>query len=146
MSNESQINFERSRRNQPRCRFAQHDASEARPYIYVMRQLASFTDRSRLRDSHPYSRHRASGPPKPGRRSIELLRWLWRHAPTLFPFKSKISTEFMLALDAYNRPLFESMAKSSKPYGPPHSGTVHFVRNFPFESNTCIRLLRGSAT
>ena len=48
----------------------------------------------------------------------------------------------MCALDAYSRPLCESMAKSSKPTGCPHSGTDHLVRNFPFESNTCIRLLR----
>ena len=27
------------------------------------------------------------------------------NVPILFPFKSKISTAFMLALDAYNRPL-----------------------------------------
>ncbi len=39
-----------------------------------------------------------------------------------------------------------SIAKSSKPTGCPHSGTGHLVRNLPFESNTWIRLLIGSAT
>src|SRR5262249_25503705 len=48
--------------------------------------------------------------------------------------------------DAYSRPVFGSMAKSSKPCGCPHSGTIHLVRNFPLESNICIRLLIGSAT
>src|SRR5437588_738946 len=38
------------------------------------------------------------------------------------------------------------MAKSSKPTDCPHSGTGHLVRNFPFESNTCIRRFIGSAT
>src|SRR5438876_11892391 len=57
-----------------------------------------------------------------------------------------MSTAFVLALDAYNRPTFESMAKSSKPTGWPHSGIDHLVRNLPVESNSCIRLLRGSAT
>src|SRR4051812_31094189 len=66
--------------------------------------------------------------------------------PILFPFKSRMSTEFILALDAYNRPVFESTARSSKPYGRPHSGIDHLVRNFPFESKTCIRLLSESAT
>ena len=47
----------------------------------------------------------------------------------------------MLALDAYNRRAFESMAKSSKPCECPHSGTDHLVRNFPLCSNICIRLL-----
>ena len=66
--------------------------------------------------------------------------------PILVPFKSKTSTASKCVLDAYSRPVCESMARSSKPAGSPHAGTDHLVRNFPFSSNTCIRLLIGSAT
>ena len=40
-----------------------------------------------------------------------------------------------------NRLSLASMARSSKPSGCPHSGTDHLVRNFPFESNTWMRLI-----
>ena len=66
--------------------------------------------------------------------------------PILFPFKSNTRMASKCVLDAYKRRPFESMARSSKPAGGPHSGTDHLVRNFPFSSNTCIRLLIGSAT
>src|SRR5262249_39057727 len=66
--------------------------------------------------------------------------------PFLLPFRSKTSSASILALEAYNRFVLGSITKSSKPYGRPHSGTDHLLRNLPLESNTCIRLLRGSAT
>ena len=103
--------------------------------------------RSRLRGSRPCLGRRASGSTRPEADGpSSLFGGFGVKLPILVPFKSKTSTASMLALDAYNRPDLESIARSSKPCGRPHSGTVHLVRNFPFASKTCIRLLIGSAT
>src|SRR5438477_8484368 len=66
-------------------------------------------------------------------------------APILVPFKSKIRTVSAAAADAYRRSLFGSITTCSN--GQIlccHSCTIHFQRNFPFESKTWMRLWSGS--
>ena len=78
---------------------------------------------------------------------FEFIRRLWRQ--TANPGSVQIKNEHgahVCARRVEPASVCESMAKSSKPIACPHSGTDHLVRNFPFSSNTCIRLLIGSAT
>src|ERR1700760_3175047 len=110
----------------------------ARYSVYRSMTLTRFPSMFRTY-SFPFVNANAEGPSsRSGGFGVTLL--------ILLPFKSYTSTAPMFALDAYNRSFVESIARSSKPYVRPHSGTDHLVKNFPFESKICIRLLIGSAT
>ena len=118
----------------------QKDVSDTKGHQFVI-------DRSRLHDSQPCSARRASGLSKPGLTVLRVYRGAlasncqsWFHSSQKRARRPDVCSTRRAGL------CVRSMARSSKPIGGPHSGTDHLVRNFPFSSNTCIRLLIGSAT
>ena len=89
-------------------------------------------DRLRLCDSRPCLARRASGLSKPVPMALRVYRGPWRQTPNPGSLEVKNEHGVQVRTRRVEPACCESMVRSSKPTGCPHSGTGHLVRNFPF--------------